>query len=162
MLKLQVVSIKRKKKIMKVIMSKKTLFEMFRYFIVGGLSAVVDILGLTFVIEIIFNSKKNPLNMAIGTAAGFILGLICNYLLSMVFVFTNEAQKKQNENKKQTFAIFALVGVIGLFLTEIFMYIGMMICSKEGFWYVLLSCFVKGIVLIWNYVGRKVFVYKGK
>ena len=143
-------------------MNKKTLYEMFRYFVVGGISALVDILALTFVIEIIFKSEKEPINMAVGTAVGFLLGLICNYLLSMIFVFTNEAQKEQNKNKKQTFTIFALVGVIGLILTEIFMYFGMLVCSKEGFWYVLLSCVVKGIVLIWNYVGRKIFVYKGK
>ena len=144
------------------LLSKKTLQEMFRYFIVGGLSAVVDIVGLTFFIEIVFNSDKSPLNMAISTAVGFLLGLICNYLLSMAYVFTNEAQREQNKNKNQTFAIFALVGVIGLLLTELFMYFGMFVCSKDGFWYILLSCFVKGIVLVWNYIGRKIFVYKGK
>lgn len=144
------------------LLNKKTLYEMFRYFVVGGLSAVVDIVGLTFFIEFIFNSEKSPLNMAIGTAAGFILGLICNYMLSMMFVFTNESQKEQNKNKKQTFTIFALVGVIGLALTELLMYLGMFIFSKDGFWYVLLSCLVKGIVLVWNYLGRKIFVYKGK
>jgi putative flippase GtrA len=113
-------------------------------------------------VEVIFNSEKTPVNMAIATAAGFILGLMCNYVLSMMFVFTNDSQKEQNKKKTQTFTIFALVGVVGLILTEVLMYVGMLVCSKEGFWYVILSCFVKGIVLIWNYVGRKVFVYKGK
>ena len=144
------------------ILNKKTICEMFRYFIVGGVSAVVDILGLTFFVEIVFASEKTPMNMAIGTAAGFILGLICTYLLSMIFVFVSEEQREQNKKKTQTFAVYALVGIIGLILTEVLMYLGMMICQKDGFWYVLLSCGVKGIVLIWNYVGRKVLVYKGK
>ncbi|MBQ2980881.1 MAG: GtrA family protein [Lachnospiraceae bacterium] len=147
---------------MNSLINKKTFYEMFRYVIVGGISAVVDILGLTFFVEVIFNSDKKPVNMAIATAAGFILGLICNYILSMMFVFTNDSQKEQNKKKTQTFTIFALVGVVGLVLTEVLMYVGMLICSKEGFWYVILSCFIKGIVLIWNYVGRKIFVYKGK
>ena len=80
----------------------------------------------------------------------------------MIFVFVNDSQKEQNKKKTRTFVIFTLVGVVGFFLTEIFMYLGMLVCSKEGFWYIVLSCLVKGIVLIWNYVGRKVLVYKGK
>ena len=74
---------------------------MFRYVIVGGISAVVDIAGLTFFVEVIFNSEKTPVNMAVATAAGFILGLMCNYVLSMMFVFTNDSQKEQNKKKTQ-------------------------------------------------------------
>ena len=149
------------RKYMKDLLNKKTLYEMFRYVIVGGISAVVDIAGLTFFIEVFFKSEKSLANIAIATAVGFILGLICNYVLSMIFVFVNDSQKEQNKKKTRTFVIFTLVGVVGFFLTEIFMYLGMLVCSKEGFWYIVLSCLVKGIVLIWNYVGRKIFVYKG-
>ena len=81
---------------MKTLLNKKILYEMLRYFIVGGISAVVDIVGLTFFIEIIFHSEKSPINVAIGTAVGFCLGLMCNYLLSMMFVFINYEQKEQN------------------------------------------------------------------
>lgn len=161
MLELLIVSNTRKRKYMKNLLNKTTVYEIFRYVIVGGISAVVDIAGLTFFVEVIFNSEKSPVNMAIATAAGFILGLICNYVLSMLFVFTSDLQKEQNKNKTKTFVIFTLVGIVGFFLTELFMYLGMLICSKEGLWYIVLSCFVKGIVLIWNYVGRKIFVYKG-
>ena len=80
----------------------------------------------------------------------------------MIFVFTNEKQKEKNKKKSKTFIIFAIVGVIGLGLTELLMHLGMMFVSKEGFWYIVLSCFVKGIVLLWNYAGRKIFVYKGE
>ena len=146
---------------MKNLLNKKTFYEMFRYGIVGGISAVVDIAGLTFCVETVFSSEKTPVNMAIATAVGFLLGLICNYILSMIFVFTSDSQKEQNKKKTKTFVIFTLVGIIGFLLTELFMYLGMLICSKEGLWYIVLSCFVKGIVLIWNYVGRKIFVYKG-
>lgn len=147
---------------MRNLLNRKTMYEMFRYFIVGGVSAVVDIVGLTFFVEIVFNSEKSAANVAIATAAGFLLGLICNYLLSMLYVFTNEEQKEKNKKRGQTFAIYALVGIVGLLLTELLMYLGMLFCNKEGFWYVLLSCAVKGVVLIWNYMGRKIFVYNGK
>ena len=75
------------------LINRKTFYEMFRYVIVGGISAVVDIAGLTFFVEVIFNSEKTPVNMAIATAAGFMLGLMCNYVLSMMYVFTNDSQK---------------------------------------------------------------------
>lgn len=140
---------------------KKNLFELIRYAIVGGISAVVDLLVLSLFTELIFGSDKSSIPMAISTAAGFIAGLVCNYLLSMIFVFVSAEQKEKNKQKAKTFGVFALVGVIGLGLTELLMLLGMLFVPEEGFWYLLLSCFVKGVVLIWNYVGRKIFVYKG-
>ena len=40
--------------------------------------------------------------------------------------------------------------------------LGTRFIGKEGIWYLLMTAVVKGIVLIWNYLGRKIFVYKGK
>ena len=47
------------------LINRKTFYEMFRYVIVGGISAVVDIAGLTFFVEVIFNSEKTPVNMVL-------------------------------------------------------------------------------------------------
>ena len=52
--------------------------------------------------------------------------------------------------------------MIGLGLTELLTVIGTILISDSGFLYLVLTCFVKGVVLIWNYVGRKIFVYKEK
>ena len=60
------------------------------------------------------------------------------------------------------FLIYVAVGVVGFGLTELLTLLGTGLIGHEGIWYLLLSCFVKGIVLIWNYVGRKILVYKGK
>ena len=135
-------------------------FELFRYVIVGGIASVADLLTLTFFIEIVFRGDKSFLPLAIATASGFFVGLICNYLLSIAFVFVSPAQKEKNKQKGKTFGIFFLVGIVGLLLTEILMQLGMLIVSEEGFWYLLLSCFVKCVVLFWNYIGRKIFIYK--
>ncbi len=140
---------------------KKTLWELLRYLVVGAVAAIVDLCVLALFTELIFNSNKEIFALSISTAAGFLAGLIVNYLLSMIFVFVNAEQKEKNKNRIKTFLIFALVGIIGLLLTELLMNVGMLVCPKEGFWYLLLSCFVKGIVMLWNYFGRKIFVYKG-
>ena len=140
---------------------KKTLFELLRYLVVGAVAAVVDLLVLALFTELVFGGSKDAIPLTVSTAAGFIAGLICNYALSMLFVFISEEQKKKNQEKAKTFITFAIVGVVGLVLSEVFMHLGMLVFPDEGYWYLLLSCFVKGVVMLWNYVGRKIFVYKG-
>ena len=146
---------------MSFLKNKNSLFELIRYCIVGAVAAVIDLLVLSLLIEYIFAGEKTGWPLTISTAAGFMSGLICNYVLSMLFVFVSKEQKEANQKRVKTFVLFGMVGIIGLILTEILMHLGMTFVSKEGFWYVLLSCVVKGIVMIWNYVGRKIFVYKG-
>ena len=58
--------------------------------------------------------------------------------------------------------IYAIVGIIGCALTELLTILGTLVIGDSGVWYLVLTCFVKGVVLIWNYVGRKIFVYRGK
>ena len=141
--------------------NKKLLLEMLRYGMVGAAAAIIDLAVLALFTELVFSGQKTGWPLTLSTAAGFIAGLIFNYAFSMLFVFTNEKQKEKNKKRSKTFLIFAIVGVIGLGLTELLMHLGMTVVSKEGFWYIVLSCFVKGAVLLWNYVGRKIFVYKG-
>ena len=147
---------------MSFLKNKKLLLEMLRYGIVGAAAAIVDLAVLALATELVFSGQKTGWPLTVSTAAGFIAGLVFNYALSMLFVFTNEKQKEKNKKRAKTFIIFAIVGIIGLILTEILMHLGMIFVSKEGFWYIVLSCFVKGVVLVWNYCGRKIFVYKGE
>ena len=140
---------------------KKTIFELFRYLVVGAIAALVDLGVLALFTEVIFSGNKDFWPLTVSTASGFIAGLISNYLLSMLFVFVNPEQKEKNKKWIKTFTVFAIIGVIGLVLTEILMHLGMLVVSEKGFWYILLSCFVKGVVMLWNYLGRKIFVYKG-
>ena len=58
------------------------------------------------------------------------------------------------------FLIFTVVGVIGLGLTELIMYIGTELLHISY----LIVKIAAAIVLVWNYVGRKVLIFdrKGK
>ena len=91
----------------------------------------------------------------------FAVGLLVNFILSNVFVFKEKEQREKGRTVS-AFLIYALVGVIGFVLTELLTICGTLIIGEGGIWYLLLTCFVKGAVLIWNYVGRKIFVYRGK
>jgi putative flippase GtrA len=128
---------------------------------VGGISALVDMGVLYIMTEFAFDGKKDGIALTLSVAAGFVFGLIVNYLLSQLFVFTSKEQREKGK-KASAFFIYAVVGLIGFVLTELLMHIGMLFVSHEGLWYILLNCFVKGVVLIWNYVGRKIFVYRGE
>ena len=99
--------------------------------------------------------------MVISVALGFAAGLVCNFVLSNLFVFTSGEQKEKGQTLT-AFLVFVAVGLIGLGLTELLTWLGTLVIPNDGFIYLVLSCFVKGVVLIWNYVGRKIFVYKGK
>lgn len=129
---------------------------------VGGISAVFDILiNYLFLYHVFDAGTDNTAAVAGSVAIGFAAGLVCNFALSNIFVFTSGEQKQKGQTVS-AFLIFAAVGLIGLLLTEIFTWLGTFVIPDEGFIYLILSCFVKGIVLIWNYIGRKIFVYKGK
>ena len=71
-------------------------------------------------------------------------------------------QQKEKGKTVGAFLIYAAVGIIGYFLTVGLTLLGTRFIGEEGIWYLLMTAVVKGIVLVWNYLGRKIFVYRGK
>ena len=116
-------------------------WEFFRYAVVGGIAFLADY-GTLFLFQELILTGGTPWELFISTAAGFIVGLIVNYVLSLTFVFT-------------------VVGVIGLGLTELIMYLGTELLHIS---YLIVKIAAAAIVLVWNYVGRKVLIFdrKGK
>ncbi|MBO4838782.1 MAG: GtrA family protein [Lachnospiraceae bacterium] len=143
-------------------MNKDNLKEFLRYVIIGGVSALID-MGVNYVtLYYIFHATKDDkLPVAVSVTAGFIVGLVVNYILSNVFVFRKPEQKKKGKTVG-AFLIYAAVGVIGYFLTVGLTLLGTRFIGEEGIWYLIMTAVVKGIVLVWNYLGRKIFVYRGK
>lgn len=128
--------------------------EFMRYAVVGGISFLADFGTLTLFEELIFRQQTDR-QIFISTAAGFIVGLVINYILSLIFVF----RAKDNKNSGKSvgdFIIFTLVGVIGLAITEGLMHLGV---NVLGFHYMITKIVTAGIVLIWNYLGRKILIF---
>ncbi len=143
-------------------LNKSTIFEFLRYVIVGGVSAVVD-MGVNYVMLyfVLGGTKDDHLLVALAVTAGFLVGLTVNYILSNIFVFST-AEQRQKGRTVGAFLIYLAVGVIGYGLTVGLTLLGTLIIGDSGIWYLLMTCVVKGLVLIWNYIGRKILVYKGK
>ena len=131
-------------------------WEFFRYAVVGGIAFLADY-GTLFLFQELILTGGTPWELFISTAAGFIVGLIVNYVLSLTFVF----RRKDNRGSGKSvaaFLIFTVVGVIGL--TELIMYLGTELLHISY----LIVKIAAAIVLVWNYVGRKVLIFdrKGK
>ena len=87
-------------------------WEFFRYAVVGGIAFLADY-GTLFLFQELILTGGTPWELFISTAAGFIVGLIVNYVLSLTFVF----RRKDNRGSGKSvaaFLIFTVVGVIGL------------------------------------------------
>lgn len=143
-------------------LKKETIWEFLRYVVVGGVSAVVDIaVNYVMLYVILGATSEDKWQVAVSVTAGFIVGLIVNFLCSNVFVFRKAEQQKEGKTAK-AFIIYVLVGVIGYGMTVGLTLLGTIFTGESGIFYILLTCVVKGIVLIWNYLGRKILVYRGK
>lgn len=123
-----------------------TIIQFFRYLFVGGIAAVVNI-GMLYVFTDIIN-----INYIISNVLSFILGLFVNYLLSKKFVFQGET----NISKTKEFVIYAIIGVLGLGIDTLLVWLFTDIC---GFYYMISKLISTLLVFIWNFGARKV-LYK--
>jgi len=129
-------------------------FEFLRYILVGGIACVVDFSVLYVCREFIF--QTTPYGLYIATACGIIVGLIVNYTLSLCFVFT-QAKDRGKGRSVGAFCVFGGVGFVGLALTEAGMWAGVEVLNVN---YLIVKLGVTGVVLFWNYLGRKVLIFR--
>ena len=126
--------------------------EFMRYIVVGGSAFVLDFGTMCLFKEFIFKGE----HLFIAVFIGYIVGLVYNFLLSNWYVFKNGFEKIKGKEIR-SFIIFALIGIVGLGLTEVLMYLFVNILT---IWYIFAKILSAGIVLFWNYLARKLIIYK--
>lgn len=139
---------------LEIMKNNKLIFEFLRYLIVGGIAFIVDFTVLFISKEFVL--KDFYYSLYISTALGFISGLIVNYCLSIFYVFSS-AKGTEVGRSINEILIFALVGIIGLIISEFGMFIG---AEKFELNYLLVKIAVTTIVLLWNYLARKILIFK--
>ena len=156
--------------------TKKELFwEIFRFLLVGGTATLVDYFVFWMFDGLLFPLVKagawwTTFSLIMSTALGFCVGLAVNWILSVKFVF-KQVRNKEEASSKKSFLIFTIIGVIGLLITEVGILILVAIFPEFplfGVTQVLGTTWAKWlakvimtcIVLVWNYVGRKIFIFK--
>jgi putative flippase GtrA len=130
--------------------------EFLRYVLVGGLAFLVDI-GLLWLARTFLFAGWGRSGILLATACGFAGGLVTNYTLSSLFVF-RKISENAKRHKVRTFVIFTLTCLTGLGLTEALMYLGVRLVGETH--YLFVKMFTAGVVLIWNYVSKKIFVFQ--
>lgn len=140
--------------------------EILRFILVGGLATVIDfgVMGITlyacdpslyphFYNVFFGGGDPSPLAAALGTGLGFIVGLMANYLLSIVFVFN----EKGKSSTFSGFIKFAILSAVGLGIHELGMWA---LFTKLGVNEWLVKILMTGVVLVYNYITRKLLIFK--
>lgn len=124
-----------------------TLAQFIRYLFVGGFAAVIDTGSLYGLHQFL------GVNYLVAAAAGFLLGLLTNYLISIAWIFETSGRFKDE------FGLFTLIGLGGLAWTELILWIGVGQLGAP----VMAGKFVAlFLVLFWNFWMRKTFVFRAK
>lgn len=126
-----------------------TFVQLLRYTFVGGIAFVVDF-GLLFLLTDFFN-----VHYLISAGISFISGLLLNYYLSIKWVFTVRIIEK----KWLELLFFSLIGLIGLGLNEIFLWLFTDILL---FHYLISKLITSFIVYFWNFFARKFLLFTPK
>lgn len=129
--------------------------QFFRYCFVGGLATLVEGGALWLIQHFIFR-EQSGFTVYISQGIAFVLGLIANFVLSKLFVFQEKSEKT---NAVGEFVTYAVIGVVGLLIKELLLWV---FNIQIGWHYMLVWVFSTIIVLIWNYAGRRVLLYRKK
>lgn len=124
---------------------KKLINQILKFGVVGGIAFVIDY-GILFLL-----AKVIGLNELISAAISFIVSLTFNYFLSTKWVF---------DAKKQTpkeVIIFVLLSIVGLGINEVLIYLG---TKKLGIDVMIVKLFATAIVMVYNFITRKLIIEK--
>lgn len=124
----------------------QTLIQFFRYTFVGGFAFLLDFGSLYCLTEYL------GVYYLLSSAIAFLLGLITNYLLSIVWVFNNHTL----DNRVSEFGIFALIGIVGLGLNEFIIWV---FTANLQVYYMFSKIISAVIVLLWNFSARKYLLF---
>ena len=124
---------------------KKLLWQIIKFGGVGALCFLIDY-GLLCLL-----TDYGGMHSVAASAVSFSVSVVVNYLLSACFVFDT----RQSTHKVRSFVLFIVCSIIGLGLTVGIMKLGV---DLWGLHYKLVKIAATGIVMVYNFVSRKLFM----
>jgi putative flippase GtrA len=120
--------------------------QLFRYIIVGGSAFVWDFLILFILWD------KFHVYYLLANCFSFVFGILYTYFLSTVWVFNSRTL----ENRWLELIIFTFIGIVGLGLAELFMYV----FTDLMHIFVMYSKIIATLlVFLWNFFTRKILLF---
>jgi putative flippase GtrA len=123
--------------------------QLFRYTLVGGAAFFVDFLLLALLTECV------GINYLVSAAVSFIAGLLVNYFISTYWVFRQSRFTK----KSVEFLLFALIGVGGLLLNTLLLWL---ITEWGGVFYLWSKIITAVLVYLYNFLVRKYLLFSAR
>lgn len=157
----------------------KLIKQILKFGVVGGLSFVIDFVVYTIVCKVL----GGEYGYLIAGICGFTVSLIFNYLASMAFVF----ERKENANRKAEFLIFLILSLIGMGLNTLILWLYVDLLTANVSWIfnihnliynwlvsinigffnsvkelieIFAKIFATAIVMVYNFISRKIFLEK--
>ena len=153
---------------------KDLIMEILRFLLVGGSATLIDWV-ISFVICAVTPSVMlgtlDVTHTLLATSAGFMVGLVYNYFLSVIFVYKNK--KDENEGKSfKDFMVFFLISIGVLAFQLLFSFLvndllfvqalnwDVKFIGSLSWGYIITRVFSTAIGLVVNYILRKIFIFK--
>ena len=126
---------------------KKLIEQIMKFGVVGVICFGIDY-GL-----MIFLTELCGISYLVSSGISFSVSVMVNYTLSLKFVFETDKDK----NKIVEFLIFIILSVVGLCINQVLMWVCV---DKLHVYYMISKIGVTGVVMVYNFVTRKLILEK--
>lgn len=124
---------------------RKLIEQIMKFGVVGAIAFVIDF-GVMVLLTEVFS-----IDPVISATVSFIMSVIFNYAASMRYVFSH----REGMSRTREFAIFVVLSAIGLGINDLLIWAGTDLASFD---YRLVKIFATAVVMVWNFVTRKIFL----
>ncbi len=128
---------------------KKLIAQIMKFGVVGALAFVIDY-GLLALLTEAFG-----INYLVSATISFTVSVVFNYAASMRYVFRH----KEGMSRRREFSVFVVLSIMGLGLNNVCMWAGV---ELLGVHYLVTKIGATFIVMVWNFVTRKLFLDAGE
>lgn len=124
---------------------RKLIEQIMKFSVVGVIAFVIDFGVMVFLTEVF------GIDPVISATVSFIISVIFNYAASMRYVFSH----REGMSRTREFIIFVVLSAIGLGINDLLIWAGTDLASFD---YRLVKIFATAVVMVWNFVTRKIFL----
>lgn len=123
--------------------------QLIRFGFVGIAATLIDY-GIMVLLTELFG-----VNYLISSMISFCVSVVFNYIMSITWVFNVTGERK----KAQDMTVFLVLSVIGLGINQLIMWIAV---DKLHIFYMISKIGATAVVMVYNFITRKIFLENGK